>query len=346
MARRSAEDALFYTMNSAECPAVPTHNGSTPTGSTRFTMLQNYRYDLYGTPSYFNSTSQPLNSSTVGVADLYAGERWIPELSLYDLRNRFMSPELGRFLQPDPIGFQGDASNLYRYCGNDPIDKSDPMGLENPPAQVVGGSFWAMEKFFDSFCTFQGDFNQFLTGIRPQAGMDGGGGGLKEAGGAPGGEGNKSMSSDGIAVTGGFTSRREMEDNAVAKDYAQIDKSAIGRKDRPEYGGLSLERKDAHGRTEYGFTGPYKGQQGRVEDKYRKMREANFLVVHGPGSLPVPAGWTKNGWHYAHVIPGNTIPADDKAVARDHHYHVVGAAPPLKRTIYYNPGKPMVEYYP
>jgi uncharacterized protein RhaS with RHS repeats len=40
-----------------------------------------------------------------------------------------MSPELGRFLQSDPIGFKGDASNLYRYCGNDPVDRTDPMGL-------------------------------------------------------------------------------------------------------------------------------------------------------------------------------------------------------------------------
>jgi RHS repeat-associated protein len=92
-------------------------------------LVESYHYDLYGTPSYFNSTFQPINSSTVGVADLYAGERWIPELALYDLRNRFMSPELGRFLQQDPIGFKGDASNLYRYCGNDPVDGSDPLGL-------------------------------------------------------------------------------------------------------------------------------------------------------------------------------------------------------------------------
>jgi uncharacterized protein RhaS with RHS repeats len=40
-----------------------------------------------------------------------------------------MSPELGRFLQPDPIGFKGDASNLYRYCGNDWANKTDPLGL-------------------------------------------------------------------------------------------------------------------------------------------------------------------------------------------------------------------------
>jgi uncharacterized protein RhaS with RHS repeats len=44
-----------------------------------------------------------------------------------------MSPDLGRFLQPDPIGFKGDASNLYRYCGNDWANRTDPMGLDDIP---------------------------------------------------------------------------------------------------------------------------------------------------------------------------------------------------------------------
>ena len=41
-----------------------------------------------------------------------------------------MSPDLGRFLQPDPIGFKGDASNLYRYVGNDWANRTDPTGLD------------------------------------------------------------------------------------------------------------------------------------------------------------------------------------------------------------------------
>ena len=83
-------------------------------------LLESFHYDLYG---------KLTETSAYGVVDLYAGERWVNELGLYDLRNRFMSPELGRFLQTDPIGFKGDASNLYRYCHNDREDFSDPMGL-------------------------------------------------------------------------------------------------------------------------------------------------------------------------------------------------------------------------
>ena len=130
-------------------------------------LVESYKYDLYGTPSYF--------SSTVGVADLYAGERWIPELALYDLRNRFMSPELGRFLQADPIGFKGDASNLYRYCGNDPVDRTDPDGLldmwgnltnffnGNPSMNLIRDA-WNQQRFGGLTMAYRNDSSQGQQG--------------------------------------------------------------------------------------------------------------------------------------------------------------------------------------
>jgi RHS repeat-associated protein len=90
-------------------------------------LVEFYKYNLYGKPTVWRGTSQVFTDPVV--SDLFSGERWIPQLNLYDLRNRYYSPDLGRFLQPDPIGFKGDASNLYRYCGNDWANKTDPTGL-------------------------------------------------------------------------------------------------------------------------------------------------------------------------------------------------------------------------
>ena len=92
-------------------------------------LLEYYKYDLYGKPQFFDANNNQLSTTNYGVRDLFSGQRYIPEIGLYDDRNRFMSPDLGRFLQPDPIGFKGDGSNLYRYCGNDWANRSDPMGL-------------------------------------------------------------------------------------------------------------------------------------------------------------------------------------------------------------------------
>ena len=44
------------------------------------------------------------------------------------LRNRFYSPDLGRFISSDPLGLV-DGPNTYGFCGGDPVNRMDPMGL-------------------------------------------------------------------------------------------------------------------------------------------------------------------------------------------------------------------------
>ena len=110
-------------------------NTSQLTNQSSGQQIESYTYDLNGTPS---------TTSTVGNRFLFSGREYYQEVGLYNYRNRFYSPELGRFLQPDPIGFAGDPANLYRYCGNNPANLSDPMGTnvewigEFPPHMVVG----------------------------------------------------------------------------------------------------------------------------------------------------------------------------------------------------------------
>ena len=88
-------------------------------------ITESYTYDLAGAPTF----SGPNNQSLVENRFLFQGRDYLKEGGIYDYRNRFYHPGLGRFLQPDPIGFKGDGGNLYRYCGNDPVDRGDPTGL-------------------------------------------------------------------------------------------------------------------------------------------------------------------------------------------------------------------------
>ena len=88
-----------------------------------------YLYDLQGNPGFFDASGNQLLASAFGVRHLFTGQQWYSDSGLYDLRNRFYSPDIGRFLQPDPIDFNGDPTNLYRYCGNNPVIFGDPLGL-------------------------------------------------------------------------------------------------------------------------------------------------------------------------------------------------------------------------
>jgi|GEM_PF-273034 len=72
----------------------------------------------------------------------FTGQRFDPETGLYYYKNRYYSPKIGRFMQPDPIGYQGGDLNLYAYVKNSPQVLTDPLGLwpaEGAPAGKKGG---------------------------------------------------------------------------------------------------------------------------------------------------------------------------------------------------------------
>ena len=72
---------------------------------------------------------------------LFAGYRYDAETGLYYVRARYYSPQLGRFLQTDPIGTMG-GRNLYAYVNNDPINWIDPYGTA-PDAPQAPEREWA-----------------------------------------------------------------------------------------------------------------------------------------------------------------------------------------------------------
>jgi RHS repeat-associated protein len=55
---------------------------------------------------------------------------------LVNFRNRYYGPCFGRFLQRDPVFDPINAGNQYSFCGNSPISRSAPLGLESSAGAI------------------------------------------------------------------------------------------------------------------------------------------------------------------------------------------------------------------
>jgi RHS repeat-associated protein len=106
--------------------------------------LSSYAYNPFGASTVANPSA---TTNDIG----YAGyQQTIPGLD--DTAARYYSPTLNRFISQDPSGLTA-GQNLYVYAFDDPIDLSDPSGLNpgrrSPNWDRLG--YWAKQIGLDAF---------------------------------------------------------------------------------------------------------------------------------------------------------------------------------------------------
>ena len=106
------------------------HEGSTThLTNAAGTVIEKYRYDAFGLPTYMNGSGVVIGGSAYTNRFLFTGREYRSTFGFYEYRARAYHPILGRFMSEDPKLFDAGDYNLFRYCHNDPEDLTDPMGL-------------------------------------------------------------------------------------------------------------------------------------------------------------------------------------------------------------------------
>lgn len=111
---------------------------------TSWNVKERYTYSPYGEVTILNGASDADSMvsewsvdadqvSDLGNELLYTGRRLDPLTGLYYYRNRYYHAQLGRFVNRDPIGYEGSPYNLYEYVSAAPIDFADPFGHAKCP---------------------------------------------------------------------------------------------------------------------------------------------------------------------------------------------------------------------
>ncbi|MBI9019303.1 MAG: RHS repeat-associated core domain-containing protein [Phycisphaerae bacterium] len=119
-------------------------------------IVETYKYTPFGTPTIKNASGTEIATSSVDNPYMFTGRRWDAETSTYYYRFRNYCPMLGRFMQNDPLGYI-DGMNQYAYCGNNPGNWVDPMGLMHAPGTYTGmpdpracGAFYNLPPVYNS----------------------------------------------------------------------------------------------------------------------------------------------------------------------------------------------------
>ena len=135
-------NTLYYYVLNAQGDVVRIVNSSR-------SVVASYTYDPWG----------KIISSSGTLADInplrYRGYYYDSETGFYYLQSRYYDPEIGRFINADSYA-STDATgllstNMFAYCENDPVNRSDPTGEVAPILIAMAGG--AMVGLAEQFMT-------------------------------------------------------------------------------------------------------------------------------------------------------------------------------------------------
>ena len=92
-------------------------------------------YSAFGQPTIDSSV---VSGSPQDIPYMFTGREYDNATGLYFYRARYYHPTLGRFTSRDPLGYDAEDFNLYRYVRNNPLKYVDPSGFDGVSHKLSG----------------------------------------------------------------------------------------------------------------------------------------------------------------------------------------------------------------
>ena len=92
-------------------------------------LTERVAYGVYGEPTFSDVLGSNIARSSVGNTILFTGREYDYESGIYYFRARSLHPQIGRFMQHDPLMYV-DGMNDYTYVINSPLIYLDNYGLD------------------------------------------------------------------------------------------------------------------------------------------------------------------------------------------------------------------------
>ena len=116
-----AGDSTYYYAGDANFNVTATIDAATGD------VVNRYAYSAYGEPTVYSPTwTSPTGATEDG--PLYCGYWFDSETGNFQVRARGYVTCLSTFDATDPLVYRGGDFNLYAYCGNEPLNHTDPTG--------------------------------------------------------------------------------------------------------------------------------------------------------------------------------------------------------------------------
>ncbi|MFA5162875.1 MAG: RHS repeat-associated core domain-containing protein, partial [Elusimicrobiales bacterium] len=121
MLRKGASDYYLLADGLGSIIAIADQTGN---------IAERAQYQAYGKPVFRNEITASTSAwSQTSSLYSYTAREWDAETGLFYYRARYYAPDIGRFIQKDPVGYHPD----YAYTNGNPVVNVDPMGTLTTP---------------------------------------------------------------------------------------------------------------------------------------------------------------------------------------------------------------------